>query len=110
MVHPSEHGAGATFEFSDGPAEALAVAVFDEEADAACWFCVSDAFNEILPYTTIKMVVDFEASSPSSDIESDLLKRGVDPAAIEGARRANRFLGSFTYGVVPSGFRQAAPA
>jgi hypothetical protein len=110
MVHPSDDGAGATFEFTDGPVEAFAVVVVDEETDTACWFCVSDAFSDILPYTTIKIDVDLEASSLPSDIESALLKRGVDPAALEEARRTNRLLGSFTYGVVPSGFLQAAPS
>ena len=49
------------------------------------------------------------ASADETEIEAALLARGVDPAALEAGRKANRRLPAFEYGKVPPGFREVLP-
>jgi hypothetical protein len=63
----------------------------------------------MLPYTVESVDSEPQTSAENGVIENALLARGVDPAALEAGRKANRPLQSFVYGSVPSGFRQVIP-
>jgi hypothetical protein len=104
----SNDGTTMVFEFPDGAAEVLMIAMVEEDAGQPIWWLTSDAFSEMLPYT----VESVESGPPSGEekaVENALLARGVDRAALEAGRRANRKLQSFQYGGVPPGFRQVMP-
>jgi hypothetical protein len=96
------------FEFGEGPVEALAIAVVDD-ADEPVWLLFSDAFNVELPYTVESVEASSGAATESAELENELLARGVDPAALEAGRKANRPVTAFSYGTVPPGFRQTMP-
>jgi hypothetical protein len=108
-VHRSDNGA-ITFEFPEGPAEVLMIAMVEEEAEQPIWWLASDAFTVMLPYTVDSEEPESLASTEEAAVESALLARGVDPRALQAGRKANRPLQRFQYGSVPAGFRQVMPA
>jgi hypothetical protein len=98
------------FVIEAGPAQVLAVAMVDEQADQVVWAFTSDAFTERLPYTVDTFESAPRSSAAERSVEQELLARGVDPTALEAVRQANRRLESFEYGLVPPGFRQMMPS
>src|SRR5262245_30672230 len=109
-VHRSGAGASVTFELAGGPAEALMIVMVEEGVEQPTWWLASDAFNAVLPYTVDDEEPESLSSADEGVIANALLARGADPASLEAARGANRPLRSFTYGIVPPGFRQVIPA
>jgi hypothetical protein len=109
-VQSSDDGETVTFTFSGGPQLVLAVAMIDEAADEPVWVLTVDTMTETFPFTVGSADPVPLASSDEARVESELLARGVDPRALDTARKAARPLETFQYGKVPPGFRQAMPA
>jgi hypothetical protein len=109
IVGRSADGCTVTFAFPDGPQQAMAIAVAEEESERPVWLLTSDVFTAMLPYTVDSVEHDAAPSADELALERDLLARGVDPAALEAGRKSNRAVHHFEYGSVPPGFRQALP-
>jgi hypothetical protein len=86
------------------------IAVVDVDANRPVWWLASDAFTTMLPYSAVGTDSEPMATTDEKAVERELLARGVEPAALDASRKANRPLHSFEYGSVPTGFRQALPA
>ena len=98
--------------FEGAVPQALAVAVVDEDSQQPMWLLGTDSPTDSLPCTAEIIEGETPVPLPSPDeatLEKELLARGVDPAALESGRKANRPLASFEYGRVPPGFRQVMP-
>jgi hypothetical protein len=109
-VRRSGAGATITFEFPEGPAQVLMIAMVEEGAEQPIWWLASDAFTAMFPYTVDSADPEPLESPEEKVVVSALLARGADPAALAAGRKANRPLQSFEYGIVPPGFRQIMPA
>jgi hypothetical protein len=109
IVRRSDDGAAISFVFEGGTPQVLAVAVVDEDAEQPMWLLSTDASTEVLPYTVERANSEPLLSAEEAALEREFLARGVDPAALEAGRKANRPLPGFEYGKVPAGFRQVMP-
>jgi hypothetical protein len=109
-VRRSDDGVTIIFTFEGGVPSVLAVGVVDEEAEQPMWLLGSDASTEMLPFPGASGDPKPLPSADETALETELLARGVDPAALESGRKANRPLPGFEYGRVPLGFRQVMPA
>lgn len=109
-VQKSDDGATVTFTFSAGPPHVLAVAMVDEAADEPVWAFTVDTMTETFSFTVESADPVPLASGDEAGVERELLTRGVDPRALDSARKATRPLETWQYGKVPPGFRQAMPA
>ena len=114
-----EEGNPPRFNLTDAgaPPRLAAVAVVDVEDEHPVWWLVPVSFNTVLGFTAdevaaeeVDALADAEPTDPIEDLRpSD--PRHLEAIALRDSDKDAAFpvLAHLTYGIVPPGFRQAAP-